>query len=184
VLTSIGQDKPDKSLQLDSYLNKPVKPAQLHQNIANILHGDGGNYTAAGEIIHPPFAGGTLRLLVVEDNKVNQTVALRMLQKLGFSADLAGDGQEALTKTEQTEYDLILMDIQMPGMNGLEATRAIREKYKEQKQRPLIIGMTAHAANEERERGLAAGMDDYLTKPIQLVKLKEVLWKVQELKAS
>jgi two-component system, sensor histidine kinase and response regulator len=184
MLTSIGQDKPDKTLRLDSYLNKPVKPAQLHQNITNILHGDGGNYTAVDKTIHPPFAGGTLRLLVVEDNKVNQTVALRMLQKLGFSADLAGDGQEALTKTEQTEYDLILMDIQMPGMNGLEATLAIREKYKEQKQRPLIIGMTAHAANEERERGLAAGMDDYLTKPIQLVKLKEVLWHVQETKGS
>ncbi len=98
-----------------------------------------------------------------------------MLEKLGYAADLAQDGIEAIEMVQKNEYDLILMDIQMPRMDGLAATEKIIKHFTGRK-RPLIIGITAHAANEERERGLAAGMDDYLSKPIQLVKLKEMLW--------
>jgi len=97
-----------------------------------------------------------------------------MLKKLGYTADVAGDGLEALAKVETTAYDIVLMDIQMPNMDGLTATKEIKKRFAGTPC-PRIVGMSAHAANEERERGLAAGMDDYLTKPIQLNKLKEML---------
>lgn len=179
MLTSIGLKKPPKDLAISSYLTKPAKPAQLYQNIAGILRGTGGNYKefiAAEQLLE---ASGPLHILVAEDNRVNQKVALRMLENLGFSAELAPDGAEAVRLAATKEYDVIFMDIQMPRMDGLEATQKILEE-RSPDHRPVIIGMTAHAATEERERGLAAGMDDYLTKPIQLVKLKEVLWKLQQ----
>jgi PAS domain S-box-containing protein len=179
VLTSIGLEKPDAALDISSYLVKPVKPAMLYQNIANILHGEGGNYTEVVAVSTAQAAASPLNLLVVEDNQLNQKVALRMLAKLGYNADLARDGVEALEMTAAGFYDIILMDIQMPRMDGLTATREIRKRITGGK-RPVIVGMTAHAAGEERARGLAAGMDDYLVKPIQLVKLKEMLWDIQE----
>jgi signal transduction histidine kinase/CheY-like chemotaxis protein len=179
VLTSLGLDRPDDALDISSYLTKPVKPAQLYQNISNILQGDDGNYAAVVSKVHAQAAASPLNILVVEDNLLNQKVALRMLEKLGYQADLARDGMEALEMAQKNEYDIILMDIQMPRMDGLAATEELIKRFGNGK-RPLIIGMTAHAANEERDCGLAAGMDDYLTKPIQLVKLKEVLWNIQK----
>jgi PAS domain S-box-containing protein len=179
VLTSIGLEKPDTALDISSYLAKPVKPAMLYQNIANILHGEGGNYTEVVAVSTAQAAASPLNLLVVEDNLLNQKVALRMLAKLGYNAELARDGVEALEMTAAGFYDIILMDIQMPRMDGLTATREIRKRTAGGK-RPVIVGMTAHAAGEERARGLAAGMDNYLVKPIQLVKLKEMLWDIQE----
>ncbi|MFA7368218.1 MAG: response regulator, partial [Kiritimatiellales bacterium] len=179
VLTSIGMEKPDAALDISSYLVKPAKPAMLYQNIANILHGEGGNYTEVVAVSAAQTAASPLNLLVVEDNQLNQKVALRMLSKLGYNADLACDGIEALEMIGTNTYDIILMDIQMPRMDGLAATREIRKRFAGGK-RPVIIGMTAHAAGEEHSLGLAAGMDDYLTKPIQLATLKDVLWKTQE----
>lgn len=179
VLTSLGLEKPDKALDISAYLTKPVKPAQLYQNIANILHGEGGNYTEVVATTRAQESAAPLKILLAEDNLLNQKVAMKMLDKLGYAADLAKDGIEALEMAEENEYDLILMDIEMPRMDGLTATKELIKHFGDGT-RPLIIGMTAHAANEGRERGLAAGMDDYLTKPIQLVKLKEVLWKLQE----
>jgi signal transduction histidine kinase/CheY-like chemotaxis protein len=178
VLTSLGLERPDNALDISSYLTKPVKPAQLYQNISNILHGDGGNCDAVVSKVHAQATANPLNILVVEDNLLNQKVALRMLEKLGYQADLARDGIEALEMAQKNEYDIILMDIQMPRMDGLTATEELIKRFGDKK-RPLIIGMTAHAANEERDRGLAAGMDDYLTKPIQLLKLQEVLRAVQ-----
>jgi CheY-like chemotaxis protein len=179
VLTSLGLDRPDDALDISSYLTKPVKPAQLYQNISNILQGDDGNYAAVVSKVHAQAAASPLNILVAEDNLLNQKVALRMLEKLGYQTDLARDGIEALEMAQKNEYDIILMDIQMPRMDGLAATEELIKRFGNGK-RPLIIGMTAHAANEERDCGLAAGMDDYLTKPIQLVKLKEVLWNIQK----
>ncbi|MBL7016307.1 MAG: response regulator [Kiritimatiellales bacterium] len=179
VLTSLGLENPDEALDISAFLAKPTKPDQLHQNIANILHGEGGNYTQVVASARAQAASSPLKLLLAEDNLLNQKVALRMLEKLGYQADLAQDGIEAVEMAQKNKYDLILMDIQMPRMDGLTATEEIIKYFADNK-RPRIIGMTAHAANEERERGLASGMDDYLTKPIQLVKLKEVLWKIQE----
>ena len=179
VLTSLGLQTPDEALDISAFLTKPAKPAQLYKNISNILSGDSGNYNEVITTVRSQAAAPPLKILLTEDNLVNQKVATRMLEKLGQHADIANDGIEALEMTGNKEYDLIFMDIQMPRLDGLETTRRLI-KYYAGKKRPLIIGMTAHAANEEREHGLAAGMDDYLTKPIQLIKLKEVLWNVQE----
>ena len=106
-----------------------------------------------------------LRILLVEDNPANQKLATYVLQDRGHLVEIAGDGQEAIRLTEQNRYDVILMDVQMPGMDGLEATAAIR-KREDGGSRVPIIAMTAHAMKGDRERCLAAGMDGYLSKPI------------------
>jgi len=179
MLTSLGLEKPAEALEISSYLTKPARPALLYQDIFNILQGRGGNYPEVLATARVQAAAGPMRILVVEDNRLNQMVALRMLDKLGYEADLARDGLEALERVETTEYNVILMDVQMPRMDGLTATKEMIQ-YFEGRARPVIVGMSAHASNEGRNGGLAAGMDDYMTKPIQLVKLKEILWKIQE----
>jgi signal transduction histidine kinase/CheY-like chemotaxis protein len=115
-----------------------------------------------------------LNVLVVEDNRLNQKVALRMLQKLGIDAALASDGSEALEMALRNTYDVILMDIQMPKMDGFTATRKILEQLAGSEQ-PLIFAMTANADKESQKQGDDAGMDDYITKPIQLAKLKQAM---------
>jgi signal transduction histidine kinase/AmiR/NasT family two-component response regulator len=114
------------------------------------------------------------RILVAEDNPVNQRLAQRMLEKAGYEVRVASDGHQAIIKFKQESYDLVLMDIQMPVMDGLEATAAIR-KLEGGGRRTPIVAMTAHAMKEDRERCLAAGMDDYLTKPVQATALASVL---------
>ena len=106
-----------------------------------------------------------LRILLVEDNPANQKLATYILQDRGHLVEIAGDGQEAVYLTEQNRYDVILMDVQMPGMNGLEATAAIRRREDGERRAP-IIAMTAHAMRGDRDRCLAAGMDGYLSKPV------------------
>jgi CheY-like chemotaxis protein len=116
-----------------------------------------------------------LRVLLVEDNLVNRKVALRMLDQRGLSADIAVNGREAVERWQQGNYDVVLMDIQMPEMDGFEATRAIREREHRGRRRTIIIAMTANAMQGDRERCLAAGMDDYLTKPVQAERLVSTL---------
>ena len=113
----------------------------------------------------PAAACAQLRILLVEDNPANQKLATYILQDRGHLVEIAGDGQEAVYLTEQNRYDVILMDVQMPGMNGLEATAAIR-KREDGGRRVPIIAMTAHAMKGDRDRCLAAGMDGYLSKPV------------------
>jgi CheY-like chemotaxis protein len=125
----------------------------------------------------PTAACGQLRILVVEDNPANQKLAAYILQDRGHVVEIAGDGQEALRLTEQKRYDVILMDVQMPGMNGLEATAAIRKRENAGNRVP-IIAMTAHAMNGDREQCLAAGMDGYLSKPVNA---QEVIGLVESL---
>jgi CheY-like chemotaxis protein/HPt (histidine-containing phosphotransfer) domain-containing protein len=115
-----------------------------------------------------------LRLLLVEDNLVNRKLALTLLQRLGYQAEVAVNGLEALTTLQQRSYDVILMDLQMPEMDGLEATREIRRRWAIENQ-PRIVAMTANAMPGDRELCLQAGMDDYLSKPIQVSELRAVL---------
>jgi CheY-like chemotaxis protein len=120
-----------------------------------------------------PRALADLRILLVEDNAVNQMLAMSMLQKLGAKADLAADGLEALDCVRQGVYDLILMDMQMPRMDGLSATRAIRALP--DIRQPRIVALTANAMDADREACLDAGMNDFLTKPFQAFDLQEKL---------
>jgi signal transduction histidine kinase/ActR/RegA family two-component response regulator len=115
-----------------------------------------------------------LRILVAEDNVINQKVALLLLQQLGYAADVAADGEETLAALRRQRYDVIFMDVQMPGMDGLEATRRIRDEWPAE-ERPRIIAMTANALRDDREGCLAAGMDDYLSKPVLLEDLRAAL---------
>ncbi|HSD59041.1 MAG TPA: response regulator [Methanotrichaceae archaeon] len=119
------------------------------------------------------MAGKALRILLVEDNPINQKVALLMLKKLGYCADVATNGLEALKALEYHHYDVILMDIQMPGMDGIEATKRIREYWLNRS--IIIIAITAHALEFTREDCLKAGMDGYMTKPITTEDLKAAL---------
>jgi signal transduction histidine kinase/DNA-binding NarL/FixJ family response regulator/HPt (histidine-containing phosphotransfer) domain-containing protein len=118
-------------------------------------------------------AARDLRVLLVEDNPTNQYVATRLLERLGISPDLAGNGVDALARARAVDFDVILMDVQMPLMDGLEATRQIRQF--ERTHRPVIIGLTANAFESDRDAALAAGMDHFITKPITLEKLETTL---------
>lgn len=116
-----------------------------------------------------------LRILLAEDNAVNQKLALRFLQKLGYRADVAGNGLEVLEALRRQFYDVVLMDVQMPQMDGLEATRRIRQEWGVPPAAPQIIAMTANAMHGDREACLAAGMNDYISKPIQMEVLLQAL---------
>ena len=117
-----------------------------------------------------------LRVLVAEDNPVNQKVALRFLARLGYQALIAGNGREALQILDEQRYDLVLMDMQMPEMDGLTATREIRLRYPAARQ-PRIFALTANAVTGDRERCLEAGMDDYLSKPFKLETIEQLILK-------
>ena len=119
----------------------------------------------------------TLRLLLAEDNVVNQKVALRMIKKIGYRADVAANGLEVLVAMGRKKYDVILMDVQMPEMDGLDAARAIRQMP--HIRQPKIIAVTAYALEGDREKCLDAGMDDYISKPVEMKELAEVLSKYQ-----
>ncbi len=118
----------------------------------------------------------TAKILLVEDNRTNQMVAKIMLQKLGYKVEIANNGQEAVDQTATTAYDVVLMDIQMPVMNGCQATKVIRQREQQQNQLPLtIIAMTAHSMNSDKEQCFASGMNDYILKPFKREKLHEKL---------
>ncbi|HEY9655320.1 MAG TPA: ATP-binding protein, partial [Crinalium sp.] len=116
----------------------------------------------------------TIRLLVVDDSALNQMLMLKLLQSLGYQADLVSNGQEALEQCAQHFYDIVLMDCQMPIMDGYVATAQLRQRYQQQRQ-PIIIGVTANAMVGDREKCLAAGMDAYLSKPVKLPELNQLL---------
>jgi CheY-like chemotaxis protein len=115
-----------------------------------------------------------LRLLLADDNPINQKVGLSVLQKLGYRADLAGNGVEVLKALEQKAYDILFLDVQMPEMDGLEAAREICERWPEER-RPRIIAMTGNALVGDREKCLEAGMDDYISKPIRVAELQSAI---------
>jgi CheY-like chemotaxis protein len=119
-----------------------------------------------------------LRILLAEDNAVNQKLALRLLQQMGYRADVAANGIEAIEALQRQPYDVVLMDVQMPEMDGLEATRRIAQLWGAT-ERPRILAMTANAMQGDREECLAAGMDAYITKPIRVDVLEQALLTVR-----
>jgi CheY-like chemotaxis protein len=152
-------------------VEKPVRRSALFDAISQAIRRS--EPEGALEEAAPP-RGSELRLLLVEDNAVNQKVALAMLRNRGYDAHVATDGIEAIAKIEENDYDAVFMDVQMPNMDGLTATREICRRWPSDK-RPRIIGMTAHALAGDSEACLQAGMDDYLAKPVTLTKLTEAL---------
>ena len=158
---------------IDAFVTKPIKASPLQAVLASVLGMtlDDGSVDAAESAIDPELgARYPLRILLAEDNMVNQQLALRLLEKLGYRSDVAANGIEALEALERQTYDLLLTDVQMPEMDGVEATRRIVERWAPDA-RPRIVAMTAEAMQGDRERFLAAGMDDYLMKPVRIEEL-------------
>jgi len=166
-------------LGVSAYLLKPIRQSELREAIARVL----GARKQEGEIplvtrfsLHDARdPSAYLHVLLAEDNAVNQRLAVRLLEKRGHSVAVACNGREALIALEKEKFDLIFMDVQMPEMDGLEATAAIREKEKSTGLHLPIIALTAHAMKGDREQCLTAGMDGYLTKPIRPQELDEIL---------
>jgi signal transduction histidine kinase/CheY-like chemotaxis protein len=157
-------------------LVKPVKPARLLQLAAAMTGGAPERRVpdVALPAVDADRQRAPLRILVAEDNRINQKVALKLLERLGYRADVAASGLEALRALERQAYDVVLMDVQMPEMDGLEATRAIRERWP-RPSGPRVVAMTANAMRDDREACLAAGMDDFISKPVVLAQLGAVL---------
>ena len=163
-------------------LSQPVKPAQLFATLTDLASKVQESPPEDPQPIakaSAPEVSQSLRILMAEDNEVNQLVATDLLKSLGFTPDVAGDGRGVLAALERERYDVVLMDIQMPEMDGFEATRLIRERYPSHEQ-PLIVAMTAHAVHGYRERCLEAGMDDYVSKPIKLESLRAILERIEK----
>ena len=161
---------------INSFLNEPVREAQLREafNSASDTENPFGTTHKISEIDRDLASRYPLRILVAEDNTVNQKVVLALLLKLGYQAEVVSSGVEVIWSLERQSYDLVFMDIQMPEMNGDEASRRIRQRWSDE-ERPLIIAMTANAMQGDREKCLEAGMDDYVTKPVSIRDLQSTL---------
>ena len=183
MLTSIGMSEVSKKAQdlnFAAFLNKPIKQSQLYNVLSGILVDVTirweSSQSKSCQIETNLAQKFPLRILLAEDNLVNQKVALNILQRMGYRADIAANGFEVLEALYRQSYDVVLMDVQMPEMDGLTATRQICSQWKRD-QRPQIIAMTANAMEGDRELCLEAGMDNYLSKPIRIQELIEVLEK-------
>ncbi len=163
------------------YLAKPLRQSQLFDTLMTLLAQDAAPRQAAPSktTLDAGMAGRhPLRILLAEDNVVNQKLAMRLLQQMGYRADLASNGIEAVECVQRQTYDVVLMDVQMPEMDGLEAAKEITSRWSAS-ERPRIVAMTANAMQGDREMCMAAGMDDYLTKPIRVERLVEALMLAQ-----
>jgi len=167
---------------LDRFLVKPVKPLELFEMLTNIFGAPAPQAVqkpATASIADDMGTRFPLRILLAEDNLLNQKVALRMLKRLGYDADVATDGREALRAIENQRadcpYDVVLMDVQMPEMDGLEATKQIRAIHGNGSHQPYIIAMTAAAMELDREKCLEAGMNDFVSKPATLEDLQRAI---------
>jgi two-component system, sensor histidine kinase and response regulator len=187
LLTSLGEQMEPAALQsrgISAGLVKPIRQAQLLECLTTVLTGSpmANSCDALGTPgEHKPSSAARTRILLVDDNEINQQVALGQLGKLGYTADVACNGREALTALQHTAYDLVLMDCMMPLMDGYEAARKIREFELQgapgfaDGRHLYIVAMTANAMQGDRNRCLSAGMDDYVSKPVQIVELRRAL---------
>lgn len=201
VMLSSAHERPDSGALRDAgllaFLLKPVKRAQLHQCLVEALAAPlpgsepppgvvqkrpstrSGDHSAGGTVVEPSELG-RLRILLAEDNLTNRLLAVKMLERLGCRADTALNGLEVLHAVEAARFDIILMDCLMPEMDGYETTRRLRERERNGAPKVRIIAMTANAMREDRERCLAAGMDDYLAKPVRREELRSALVRAYE----
>ena len=188
LLTSVGMhsDRPEfAGVSLAGCLAKPIKPALLQQTLLRGISGTAPAATAKAPVTAKVDGNLAhrlpLRVLLCDDNLINQKVATRLLQQMGYRADVAANGVEALAAIDRQPYDLIFMDVMMPKMGGLDATRIIRERQRQPAQFPnyktpiFIIAMTASAMQGDREQCLAAGMDDYVAKPVRLEDVRTIV---------
>jgi PAS domain S-box-containing protein len=164
-------------LRISSYLLKPITPTELRDAIQLTLARDNETPGEASLVTRHSLreAWGSLRVLLAEDNQVNQRLAVHLLERLGHRVQVARSGVEAVQLFESSPFDLVLMDIQMPEMDGEEATRRIRAIEADRGGRVPIVAMTAHAMKGDRERFLQAGMDEYISKPVSQERLREVV---------
>ena len=182
LLSSLGYFESDIPNQLfKAVVSKPIKPAFLFEALRRVfsdIDAEKDPYSSSFVIQEPQSSDHSLKILLAEDNPVNQKVTIIMLSKLGYKADLVENGLEVLEAVQKKDYDIVLMDVQMPEMDGEDATRAIRTKLSINKQ-PCIIALTASAMEGDREKFIAAGMNDYLPKPIRLKVLEDAInrWK-------
>jgi CheY-like chemotaxis protein len=182
LFSSLGRREADAEGEglFKAALAKPLRQSQLFDTLMTLLSPNVVPRAAAP--VKPTMDVGMaerhpLRILLAEDNVVNQKLALRLLQQMGYRADLASNGLEAVECVARQAYDVVLMDVQMPEMDGLEASRQITTRWTKN-ERPHIVAMTANAMQGDREACLAAGMDDYITKPIRVDQLVEALLNV------
>jgi signal transduction histidine kinase/DNA-binding response OmpR family regulator len=182
LLSSVGRSvaAEHEAVPFDAVLSKPLKLSHLRDRLLETV---GQPREALPSAPGPPgknvcVATVPLRILLAEDNELNQRVAIRLLERLGHRADIASNGREALARLEHAVYDVILMDVQMPELDGLEASRTICARWPAGR-RPRIVAMTAEAMQGDREKCLAAGMDDYIVKPVTLEQLSAALAKCQ-----
>ncbi|MFN4280893.1 GAF domain-containing protein [Thermosynechococcus sp.] len=161
---------------ITAHLPKPIRPLTLRQTLIKTLSSESASQPALTKTSIDPNLGSRfpLRILLAEDNAVNQKVALHILKRMGYRADVAANGLEVLEALQQRPYDVVLMDVQMPKMDGLQTTERIYAQWPPS-QRPWIIAMTANALAGDRERCFAAGMDDYISKPIKIEALAAAL---------
>ncbi|MFM9265537.1 response regulator [Tychonema sp. BBK16] len=183
MLTSMGRQEirtPMIQVNFAAFLNKPIKQSQLYNVLINIfgestsevrVQRSSGRFSKSIPMIAQELP---LRILLADDHLVNQKVGLQILQRMGYRADVAGNGKEVLEALRRQPYDVILMDMQMPEMDGLEASRLICQEW-DVAAKPWIVAMTANAMRGDREECIAAGMDDYLSKPIEIDELVRVL---------
>jgi CheY-like chemotaxis protein len=165
-------------------LTKPIRPAQLHETLLRIVSGGAPASQKKPAVVKldPKLSERLpLAILLCDDNAINQKVATRLLQQMGYQPELAANGIEALSATERKKYDMIFMDVQMPEMDGLEATRIIRERQEEKSRFPnydhtiIIVAMTASAMPGDRDKCISSGMDDYLAKPVRPEDIRTVV---------
>jgi CheY-like chemotaxis protein len=177
-LAPVGYRSSSK-MQADGWLTKPVRTLMLHNRLIELLSNDlmGNTKARKGTPNAADIKQLPLRILMAEDNLVNQKVAMCMLKRLGYRADVANNGLEVLQALQEMSYDVVLMDVQMPEMDGLEATRRIRDSGLNTR----IIAMTAHALEGDRADCLQAGMNEYITKPINMEELRKALKVCEEI---
>jgi PAS domain S-box-containing protein len=191
MLTSVYPNDEPGLAQFAAFLTKPVKPSNLYDLLLNIfaIQATAAPLPEAAGSNRPLADQLPLRILLVEDVLVNQKFALQALEEMGYQADVAANGVEAVAAVQRQPYDVVLMDVQMPVMDGLEATRRIHKIWAEAtisavNGRPYIVAMTANALQGDREACLAAGMDDYISKPVYLEELQAALKRVPPLRPA